>query len=82
MNYIRPAFGAGLGIFASLILFTITAIIFFVPGFVLVKKENSKPKEKQNFSVKVLGYILMAIGMGIGMGFGAGIFFGELGGEF
>lgn len=82
MDYIRPAFGSGLGLFGSVIVYMFVAVLFFVPGFVLVKRENAKEKEKQSVAVKAVGYFLMAMGMIIGMGFGAGAFLGELGGEF
>ncbi len=82
MNYAKPAFGMGLGVFGSLIFYMFFAVILFVPGFIIVKKENAKPKDKQSDVMKALGYILMGFGMIIGMGFGAGMFFGELGGEF
>ncbi len=82
MNYAKPAFGFGLGAFGSLIFYMFIAVILFVPGFIVVKKEHAKPKDKQSDGMKALGYILMGFGMIIGMGFGAGFFFGELGGEF
>lgn len=82
MNYAKPAFGIGLGMMGSFILYMFIAVLFFVPGFIVVKKEHAKPKEKQSDGMKGLGYGLMAIGMIVGVGFGAGIFFSELGGEF
>jgi hypothetical protein len=82
MNYAKPAFGIGLGAFGSLIFYMFIAVILFVPGFILVKKENAKPAEKQSDGMKAFGYVLMGFGMIIGMGFGAGMFFGELSGEF
>lgn len=82
LEYARPAFGMGLGIFASVVVYLFLAILFFVPGFVLLKKEQAKEKEKQNTTMKVIAYILMALGVIIGMGFGAGTFLSELGGEF
>ena len=82
MNYAKPAFGIGLGMFGSLIFYMFLAVIFFVSGFVLLKKEKAKPKEKQSDGMKGLAYVLMAFGMIFGLGFGGGIFFSELGGEF
>ena len=75
-------FFAGLGSLAAFMILTVVALVFFVPGFILLKKEQSKPKEEQKQSTKVLAYVLMGIGMIVGVGFGAGTFFGELGGEF
>ena len=82
MNYAKPAFGIGLGAFGSFVFYMFFAVILFVPGFILVKKEHAKPKDKQNNGMLATGYVLMAFGMIFGMGFGAGMFFGELGGEF
>lgn len=82
LNYAKPAFGLGLGIMGSFILYMFIAVIFFVPGFILVKKEHTKSKDKQSDMTKGLGYALMGLGMIFGLGFGAGIFFSELGGEF
>jgi uncharacterized oligopeptide transporter (OPT) family protein len=82
MNYAKPAFGMGLGIFGSLIFYMFIAVVFFVSGFVLLKREQKKPKEQQSDGMKGLAYALMAFGMIFGLGFGGGIFFSELGGEF
>jgi hypothetical protein len=82
MNFAKPAFGIGLGIMGSFILYMFIAVLFFIPGFILVKKEHAKPKDKQSDVMKGFGYALMALGMIFGLGFGAGIFFSELGGEF
>ncbi len=82
MNMARPAFAFGLGLMGSFVLYMFLAVLFFVPGFILVKKEHAKPKDKQSDGMKAFGYILMGLGMIFGLGFGAGIFFSELGGEF
>lgn len=82
MNYAKPAFGIGLGMLGSFVVYMFIAIIFFVSGFVLLKKEKAKPKEKQSDVMKGVAYALMALGMIFGLGFGGGIFFSELGGEF
>jgi hypothetical protein len=82
MNYAKPAFATGIGLFGSLVFYMFLAMLFFVPGFILVKKEHSKPNDKKNDGMLALGYVLMGFGIIFGMGFGAGIFFSELGGEF
>jgi hypothetical protein len=82
MNFAKPAFGIGLGMMGSFILYMFIAVLLFVPGFILVKKEHAKPKDKQSDGMKAFGYILMGLGMIFGLGFGAGFFFNELGGEF
>ncbi len=82
MNYAKPAFGFSLGMFGGLIFYMFLAVIFFVSGFVLLKREQKKPKEQQSDGMKGAAYALMAFGMIFGLGFGGGIFFSELGGEF
>jgi uncharacterized oligopeptide transporter (OPT) family protein len=82
MSYAKPAFGVGLGMFGALIFYMFLAVVFFVSGFVLLKKEKAKPKDKQSDVMKGVAYVLMAFGMIFGLGFGGGIFFSELGGEF
>jgi hypothetical protein len=82
MNYAKPAFGFSLGMFGGLVFYMFLAVIFFVSGFVLLKKEKAKPKEQQSDVMKGVAYVLMAFGMIFGLGFGGGIFFSELGGEF
>jgi hypothetical protein len=82
MDVVKLGFFAGLGSFASFIIFILIAMAFFIPGFILLKREEAKPKEEQKQSNKVFAYILMGLGMLFGLGFGAGTFFSELGGEF
>ena len=82
MNYAKPAFGVSLGLFGGLIFYMFLAVLFFVSGFVLLKREQKKPKEQQSDAMKGVAYVLMAFGMIFGLGFGGGIFFNELGGEF
>lgn len=81
-EYARAGFGTGLGFFASFMVYMFIGALFFIPGFILVNREQAKPKEQQNQTMKVIGYILMFIGMIVGLGFGVGTFFSELGGEF
>jgi hypothetical protein len=82
MNYAKPAFGFSLGMFGGLIFYMFLAVVFFVSGFVLLKREQKKEKDKQSDLMKGAAYALMAFGMIFGLGFGGGIFFSELGGEF
>ena len=82
LEYARPSFGVGIGIFGSLVLFTLLAVLLFIPGFVLLKKEQAKEKDKQNIYIKAIAYVLMMLGTAIGMGFGAGTLLSELSGEF
>ena len=47
-------------------------LLFGVPGFILVTRENSKPKYRRNQALLILGFILMAIGVMLGLGLNAG----------
>jgi hypothetical protein len=78
-EYAKAGFGLGLGSMGVFILSLLLAVLFFVPGFIIVKRQQKLPKDQQSQGKKVLGYILMAIGMIIGLGFGAGVFFSLLG---
>jgi hypothetical protein len=84
MNYARVGFGLGLGWIGSLILMMFVAMIFFIPGFVLLQREQAKEKkgEEANMTIKVIAYILMILGVVLGLGFGGSELLGELGGEF
>ncbi len=82
MNYALPAFGMGLGVFGSLVIFLFIGGLLFVGGFVVVKKDKAKPKDQQNTLVRALGYFLMILGMAFGLGFGGGALLGEVAGEF
>jgi len=80
MEYARIGFGSGLGFMASFIVYIFIGMLFFIPGFILLKKEQKRKEPRQ--SMKILAYVLMAIGMIISLGMGSGTFFSELGGEF
>ena len=81
-EYARMAFGTGLGFFASLIVYIFIAMVFFIPGFILVLREHNKPKEKRNNVLLGIGYVLMIFGVIIGMGMGSDILFSDLSEEF
>lgn len=81
-SFIKAGFGLGVGSILATIVFLLIAVALFVPGFIMVKSEQKKDKEKRNTTKLVFGYILMGLGMILGMGFGAGIFFSLLGDEF
>lgn len=74
-EYARAGFGLGLGTFAVFMLLMVVALAFFIPGFIIVARQQKKPKEERSTGMLVLGYILMVIGMIVGLGFGAGAFF-------
>jgi hypothetical protein len=43
-----------------------------IPGFILVARENKKPKSSRNTGLLVIGFILMILGAAIGLGFNTG----------
>jgi hypothetical protein len=47
-------------------------LMFAIPGFILVTRENAKPRARRNTSLLVLGFILMALGVIFGLGLNAG----------
>lgn len=82
MEYALIGFGSGLGVFASMAIFILIGLLLFIPGLILVNREQAKPKEKQNNSLKITGYVLMGLGAAIGLGIGAGTLFSEISSEF
>jgi hypothetical protein len=77
-EFIKAGFGLGIGSVLAFMMFIAIAACFFVPGFIIVTKQQKKPKEERSTGLLVLGYILMGVGMIVGLGFGAGVFFGSL----
>jgi hypothetical protein len=78
-QFVTAGFGIGIGSLLATMLFMIIAVSLFVPGYVIVKKQNAKEKEERSTGTLVIGFILMGLGMVLGLGFGAGVFFGALG---
>ena len=50
----------------------VLGLAFGIPGFLLVARENAKPKSQRNMALLVLGFILMALGVIFGLGLNAG----------
>ena len=63
-SFFNMGLGLGLGFGVAEILFTFVAFLFFIPGFILLKREQAKEKkgEKANTGLKTLAYVLMFIG--------------------
>lgn len=80
MRNIKTGFGLSLGFNLLTIIMIIVAIALFVPGFILVRREQKKAKngEEENNARKITGYVLMGFGMVFGFGFGASGFFSLL----
>mgnify|MGYP003350432122 CR=1 FL=1 len=84
MEYARVGFGFGLGSLMSMMIFVFLGFVFFISGFILVKREkkNEKDKKEVNESLKILGYVLMGVGVILGLGMGFGSMLSEVGDEF
>jgi len=56
-------FGLGLGFMVVEIIFAFIAILLFISGFMILKREQAKEKkgETANGGLKVLAYILMGL---------------------
>lgn len=80
-DFVVAGFGLSIGSFAAVMIFLIIAMLFFIPGFIIVMKQRKLEKEKRSTGQLVTGYILMGIGVIVGLGFGAGVFFDALAGE-
>lgn len=77
-SYVKAGFGITFGSVLAIMIFLAVAIGIFIVGFIMVKKETKKPKEQQNTTRKVVGFVLMGLAMVVGLGFGAPVFFGLL----
>jgi hypothetical protein len=73
-EYMKFGFGVGLGGAAAFALVLVVAMVFFIPGFIIVIKQHKLPSEDRSTTLLVLGYILMGIGVIVGGGFGATAF--------
>jgi len=82
-DFFKMGFGLGLGYIVVQIIMSIIALIFFISGFYMLKKEQAKVKkgEEANNTNKIIAYILMFIG-GIFLSVLLFSVIGELGGEF
>ena len=78
-QYMKMGFGISLGSMGVFIIAMLLGLMFLIPGYIMVKKEIDKPKDKRNTTKMTLGFILMAIGMVISLGLGGGQFFDLLG---
>ena len=83
-EYAKVGFGVTLGSGLAFMIYIFLGMLFFVPGFILLKKEQAKEKkgEKANNGMKILAYVLMFIGFILALGIGFGTFIGEVRGEF
>ncbi len=79
METAKTGFALSFGSVALFIILILVAFGLMIGGFILVKKESKKPKEKRNMTNMIIGFVLMGLGVVVGLGFGAPIFFELLG---
>ena len=71
--------GGALGAISGALLL---GLAFGIPGFILVTRENQKPKAQRNMTLLVLGFILMILGVVFGLGLNAGGLFEGIANQF
>jgi hypothetical protein len=71
-NIFKGSFASTAGGLTAISGALLLGLLFGVPGFILVTRENSKPKYRRNQALLILGFILMAIGVFLGLGLNAG----------
>jgi hypothetical protein len=77
-EFAKAAFGTGLGLAGNLLL----GMLFLIPGFLIVTRENRKPRSSRNTGLLVVGFLLMILGVVLGLGMGADELFKDLKNEF
>ena len=68
MNSIKTGFGLGTGFHLSVILFMLIGFLFFLPGYLLFKKERDAGRKGS--TTLIAGVVMMGIGVIIMGGFG------------
>lgn len=71
-NIFKESAAGSAGFLAAFSGALLIGMAFGIPGFILVARENKKPKAQRNMTLLVLGFILMILGAAIGLGFNTG----------
>jgi len=66
MDYFQFGFFSSLGSSLVMIILSVVGLLFFIPGLIIVLKENKKAKEDKKKGKLILGFILMLIGIVVG----------------
>lgn len=77
-NYWKAGFGTSAGFATTLLL----GIALFLPGYILVARENKKLKPDRNQMMLIIGFILMFIGVALSFGMFAGDALNSLSNQF
>lgn len=70
-NYWKAGFGTGGGFLSAFAVSILIGLLFFIPGFIMVSRENKK--KLKNMTNVVIGFVLMFIGAIVS----AGAFLGD-----
>jgi riboflavin transporter FmnP len=73
-SLIKTGFGIGIGVIAAQMIFILLGLAFFVPGYIMFKKE----KKDTTSGNAIGGIILMGIGVVLMGGVGLGLFINEI----
>jgi hypothetical protein len=79
--FLESAVGTG-GALTAISGALLLGLAFGIPGFILVTRENQKPKAQRNMGLLVLGFILMILGVIFGLGLNAGGLFEGIANQF
>jgi hypothetical protein len=71
-NIFKESAAGSAGFLAALSGALLIGMAIGIPGFILVARENQKPKSSRNMALLILGFILMILGAAIGLGFNTG----------
>ena len=75
-SLMKTGFGLGIGFIGAQFVFLLIGAAFFIPGFILYRKEEEKGNKGS--SEQILGIALMGIGSLLMLGLGFGIFLSDL----
>ena len=81
-NYWKAGFGTGGGVISAFMAAMLIALLFFIPGFVLITRENKKSKESRDTTMLVVGFVLMFIGVILSAGAFGGTALNSLANQF
>lgn len=71
LDHARAGFGWGLGRQGASSVYTLVALAFFLPGLVMITRNQQVPKDKRDTTQTTVALSLMAVGVIIGSGLGS-----------
>lgn len=76
---VKEGFALSLGSAAAFVLYMVVALVFMIPGVLMVGSELKKKKADRSTTKQVIGFTLAFIGVAIGLGMAAGVIIEMLG---